>query len=387
MNDGAKRQHVSQWAKISLDIKSDAKWYVIKRVIKQETGRDFRATDICNLFMQYCFASKKARRPVDVRTLVFDRELLLHDETVTNIEDIDLLNKYFVRIELLTKRFTIANYYKWNDGDELQTSASGANINRKYANSFANQNDNIANELQTELQTSCKPTSRTHPAEYTQRYRLLKKQKSQALTPNEAAELESLHNFFANANNENSANTANDLQTDASKMQTCKQTANTPLEEEKETEEEIRIDDIKKINKKDFDASRFQKPSIEEITEYCTQRQNTVDAESFYHHYESVGWKVGNKPMKSWQSCVITWEKRNNSQVQNSNQSTNFSKGYDNTSVQRGLSKSEIPNTTNTSRSSNGSIGNRTKFSYSSEAIQAADLEAYKQRVTNTNAV
>ena len=55
---------------------------------------------------------------------------------------------------------------------------------------------------------------------------------------------------------------------------------------------------------------RFIKPSIEEIKAYCTERQNKVDAQRFYDFYESKGWKVGNQPMKDWQACIRTWEKR-----------------------------------------------------------------------------
>lgn len=56
----------------------------------------------------------------------------------------------------------------------------------------------------------------------------------------------------------------------------------------------------------------FQKPSIEEIQIYCIERKNAIDPQAFYDFYESVGWKVGNKPMKNWQAAVRTWEKRDN---------------------------------------------------------------------------
>jgi hypothetical protein len=55
----------------------------------------------------------------------------------------------------------------------------------------------------------------------------------------------------------------------------------------------------------------FSKPTIEEIAEYCHERNNTVDPEAFYAFYESNGWKVGKNPMKSWKMAVITWEKNN----------------------------------------------------------------------------
>jgi len=56
-----------------------------------------------------------------------------------------------------------------------------------------------------------------------------------------------------------------------------------------------------------------KKPTILEIAAYCTSRNNNVDAETFWHHYEANGWKTGKNaiPMSVWKSAVITWEKRN----------------------------------------------------------------------------
>lgn len=56
--------------------------------------------------------------------------------------------------------------------------------------------------------------------------------------------------------------------------------------------------------------TRFKKPTIEEIAAYCAERKNNVDPQAFFDFYESVGWKVGNKPMKDWRACVRTWERR-----------------------------------------------------------------------------
>lgn len=56
--------------------------------------------------------------------------------------------------------------------------------------------------------------------------------------------------------------------------------------------------------------TRFIKPSIEQIQEYINERQCDINASKFYDYYESVGWKVGNKPMKDWKACVRTWERK-----------------------------------------------------------------------------
>lgn len=52
----------------------------------------------------------------------------------------------------------------------------------------------------------------------------------------------------------------------------------------------------------------FHKPTLEEITAYCLERHNSVNPESFYNHYESNGWKVGNSPMKDWKASIRYWE-------------------------------------------------------------------------------
>ena len=53
-----------------------------------------------------------------------------------------------------------------------------------------------------------------------------------------------------------------------------------------------------------------KKPSIEEIKQYCLQRNNGIDAEQFFDFYESKNWYVGKNKMKNWQAAVRTWEKR-----------------------------------------------------------------------------
>ena len=61
-------------------------------------------------------------------------------------------------------------------------------------------------------------------------------------------------------------------------------------------------------------AKRFTKPTIEDIKEYCIERNNFVDAEKFFDYYSSNGWKVGKNPMKDWKASVRTWEKNSTSE-------------------------------------------------------------------------
>jgi len=54
---------------------------------------------------------------------------------------------------------------------------------------------------------------------------------------------------------------------------------------------------------------RFIPPNIDEVTEYCNTRNNSVDPVKWYAYYVSNGWRVGKNPMKSWKAAIVTWEK------------------------------------------------------------------------------
>lgn len=56
-------------------------------------------------------------------------------------------------------------------------------------------------------------------------------------------------------------------------------------------------------------ASRFYKPTLEQVKEYCEERNNGVDAEKWFDYYTSNGWKVGKSSMKDWRAAVRTWER------------------------------------------------------------------------------
>lgn len=55
-------------------------------------------------------------------------------------------------------------------------------------------------------------------------------------------------------------------------------------------------------------AKRFVKPTVEQVRDYITEKNYTVDAEKFWDYYESKGWKVGHSPMKDWKAAVRTWQ-------------------------------------------------------------------------------
>lgn len=57
-------------------------------------------------------------------------------------------------------------------------------------------------------------------------------------------------------------------------------------------------------------VKRFKKPTLQEISQYCKDRNNGIDPERFFDYNESSGWKVGNKAMKDWKAAVRNWERR-----------------------------------------------------------------------------
>ena len=79
------------------------------------------------------------------------------------------------------------------------------------------------------------------------------------------------------------------------------------LEKDKEIEKEIDSSAKSTTTKR----KRFEKPTLSQITQYCLERNNNVNAEQFYDYYESNGWKVGKNSMKDWKAAVRTWEKNN----------------------------------------------------------------------------
>lgn len=66
------------------------------------------------------------------------------------------------------------------------------------------------------------------------------------------------------------------------------------------------ITELKKENIKK--EKKFQKPTLEEIKNYCQERNKNVNPEKWLNHYESNGWLVGKNKMKDWKAAIRTWE-------------------------------------------------------------------------------
>ena len=73
----------------------------------------------------------------------------------------------------------------------------------------------------------------------------------------------------------------------------------------------------------------FVKPTIIDIKEYCKERKNNVDCETFFNFYESKDWLIGKNKMKNWKACIITWEKSRNNKNKDNTTSHRHQKGQD----------------------------------------------------------
>ena len=75
-----------------------------------------------------------------------------------------------------------------------------------------------------------------------------------------------------------------------------------------QNKKDIKENPLKGVKEKPL--TRFTPPTVEEITAYCQERGNSVNAQRFHDFYAAKGWKVGNQPMKDWKAAVRTWEQR-----------------------------------------------------------------------------
>lgn len=53
----------------------------------------------------------------------------------------------------------------------------------------------------------------------------------------------------------------------------------------------------------------FSPPTVEDVRAYCTERNNTVDPQTFVDFYESKGWMIGKNKMRDWKSALRNWER------------------------------------------------------------------------------
>lgn len=86
-------------------------------------------------------------------------------------------------------------------------------------------------------------------------------------------------------------------------------TSGIPNDDQRLTQDRIGKVSIGKDNNNIKEPKRFVPPSLEEVSEYCKERNNNVDPARFIDFYTSKGWLVGKNKMKDWKAAVRTWER------------------------------------------------------------------------------
>lgn len=67
----------------------------------------------------------------------------------------------------------------------------------------------------------------------------------------------------------------------------------------------------------------FKIPSVDEVREYCAERNNGIDPDKFHDYYTAQGWKLSNgQPMKDWKAAVRNWERRDKQNGEDSRESS-----------------------------------------------------------------
>ena len=70
-------------------------------------------------------------------------------------------------------------------------------------------------------------------------------------------------------------------------------------------------EDNKETPDKPAKRATFHKPTLDQVREYCKERENKIDPERWIDHYEANGWMVGKTKMKDWKATVRNWERNN----------------------------------------------------------------------------
>jgi hypothetical protein len=75
-----------------------------------------------------------------------------------------------------------------------------------------------------------------------------------------------------------------------------------------QSHDSVMLEEKRKEQKRSI--KRFTPPTVEEVDDYCKERNNGINGEKFVDYYAAQGWvlKNGNK-MKDWKATVRNWEK------------------------------------------------------------------------------
>ena len=64
---------------------------------------------------------------------------------------------------------------------------------------------------------------------------------------------------------------------------------------------------IKMLNRNIIES--YTPPTLEEIQNYCKERNNNIDAERFLYYCQSRGWRINGEIITDWKAYLRGWEK------------------------------------------------------------------------------
>ena len=160
---------------------------------------------------------------------------------------------------------------------------------------------------------------RRSKAEYEKKRRERKKAEREALKSN------SVDNAWTSVDNESKCV---DVRYDKEKEKEKEKVKENEKENEKEKEKEKVKENLSNNSNNIYicgekispqtPRKKFVKPTVEEVRNYCLERNNNVNPEKFIDFYESKDWYIGKNKMKDWKAAVRTWEGRNSNGYTNS---------------------------------------------------------------------
>ena len=84
----------------------------------------------------------------------------------------------------------------------------------------------------------------------------------------------------------------------------------TTTKESKEIKK-VRSKEIKSITDEPLKRSqKFIPPSVEQVENYCQERNNHINPNQFVDYYIARDWQLGKVKMKDWEATIRTWERR-----------------------------------------------------------------------------
>lgn len=103
----------------------------------------------------------------------------------------------------------------------------------------------------------------------------------------------------------------NDYQSLTSEITNDQQTTNkqpTNDQQYQNNDNNVNKETIKKESKRK--TQPFIPPTLEEVREYCEERNNGIDPEYFFDYQEARNWTLkGGQKIKNWKAVIRTWEK------------------------------------------------------------------------------